>query len=121
MSDSSIFRFCQMPRQPLAISARPSRAKWRLAGSLPGVSDSDLRRAIQSAFDAWSAVANCSAVEAQAGQSADLVISTGRIDGPLGILAQTELPYGGTQHMLVDSTEAWIIRIGQLTGGTKLD
>lgn len=82
-------------------------------GDLPGISRDDMRRAFQIAFDRWSAVCDIRASHiGDSSQAADIVIDTGRIDGPSGTLAYSELPCGSQDRQLkqkYDTSEPWVI------------
>ncbi len=93
-------------------SRRPPRAKWFLAGDLPGIERDYLRRCVADAFGRWSAVAGCSGEETDTEQGADLVIRTQVLDGPMGVLADCVLPGPRVQVMRLDTSERWTIHVG---------
>src|SRR5262249_4763070 len=99
-----------------------SPATWAWGGpTLPTISDAAMLKAIQAAFDAWTAVANCRATQAASVGSTDILITAGTIDGPYGVLGETELPGPVPQHMEIDFAEKWIIQLGTLQGTTQID
>jgi hypothetical protein len=110
-------RFCAYPDK-MAIGGVNCRWNKRLItygfkGVLPGVTQEDMRRAMQIAFDRWSAVCNLRAQHAGIGaQTADIIVETGRIDGASGTLAWSELPCSGTDRTLrqkYDNGEPWVL------------
>jgi hypothetical protein len=123
MTDRHPLHLCSHPAA-LALGAdsrRAPRASWALVGDLPSVLHDAVRAAVQQAFDAWSAVAGVSGVETADPSRADLLIATGRIDGPYGVLAQTELPGPFPQHMTVDTAERWVVQLGPGVPAQRID
>lgn len=116
-------RFCGLPEAlELDVSVRRNNtATWQLAGDLANFGRDSLRAAIQLAFDTWSGVANCSAKEASPGETPDLILSTVRLDGPQGVLADCELPGPTIQHLRMDTSEKWIIQLGPGVPQGKID
>lgn len=86
-----------------------TRLTWRVTTDLPGFARAAFEAAITEAFTAWQAV--CGLTFARLDGPADLNISTGRVDGPLGVLAYAELPDGSDRplRMVVDTSEQWVV------------
>lgn len=107
--------FCgHPPTLPAGAGAvrRAAHARWHVAGDLPGLSREQLRGAVRAAMDAWAAVSGVSHEEAAGAGAVDLLVSTGRIDGPQQVLAYCELPGPPVQHATLDTSEAWVIHLG---------
>lgn len=92
-------RFCQLPElfslEAAALSKwGKKKISWRLSSSatLPGFNALALTDVFTWAFTQWSAVADLSFVSTNSNQSADITITTGRIDNPGNTLAWSELP-----------------------------
>lgn len=74
---------------------------WWFDGELPGLSDADVEGTIQAAFNTWSKVCAISWTKAASKASATLSIITTRIDGPLMVLADCQLPSPGLNQLLM--------------------
>lgn len=73
---------------------RKNRLTWSVTGSLPGLADSVWLDAIRLAWSYWEEVANIHAEYTENAAAADILIGTGHIDGPSGVLAWSEMPCG---------------------------
>lgn len=108
-------RFCGLPdKMELGLTTPKWNKKhlvWVLQGNLPGIGQEQFGEAFRSAFDLWSAVCNITHEQAtSSSQNIDIVINTGRIDGPFGTLAWSELPSGNQQkQQKYDHQERWVI------------
>lgn len=89
--------------------ARNPHARWLVASTVPGVPLATLQGLVAQAMDRWAAVAAVThemLASSNAG-AADLVVNGGKIDGPFGVLAWTELPGPQQQQMRLDNAETW--------------
>lgn len=100
---------------------RNFQCRWWVDGDLPGFERFDLRLAVAQAMNAWSEVSGVNHEEAMLLTDADLVIATGRIDGPSKILAWCELPGPKVQHSMIDASEPWVIQLGTQVPRNKID
>ena len=115
MSESESFHFCGA----LDVRAvRGAAAAWRkrelsyhVTGSLPGVAAQDFRDCAARAFAQWQEVTPLTFAPAAPGAGPDVVLTTGRIDGPYGVLAWSELPDGSDRQLTqkYDSSERYVI------------
>lgn len=107
-------RICGLPEQlVLDINSRRNPvASWFVEGSLPRIDREQIEACVQAAFNTWSTVANCKGRKAASRATADLIVSVTRLDGPLGVLADCELPGPPVQHLRCDISEQWIVHIG---------
>lgn len=82
---------------------------WTLVASLPGVADDALQATVAAALGAWASVCGIRPRFTDTARTANILVAGAPIDGPQGILGQTELPVGGrTQvHLWLDTAEAW--------------
>lgn len=92
-------------------------ATWRYQGNL----NLDVLTAIQQAFDRWTAVANVRGREARPDETPSLIITTQRLDGPQGVLADCELPGPQVQRMRLDTSERWVIVTGPNVPVSQID
>lgn len=113
----SIPRFCAV-KDKLEIGEGMPRwgkhdLKYAVLGALPQIPLESMKRAAQIAFDRWAAVCDIRASHVQnAGEAADILMSTGSIDGPGSVLAWSELPGNGTMRQLKQmygKSENWVI------------
>lgn len=115
MDDETPLYFCGT-NDPLIASVVRGWGKrtitWAVAGSLPAVSAADLRAAVRNALDVWADATTLRFEEARQGSAADLLVTTGRIDGPLSVLAWCELPDGSDRQltMKLDTSERFSLR-----------
>lgn len=92
---------------------------YHVADAAPGLTLDDTKAAIETALDAWSAVADITFEETQApGQRDSIDIRFGRIDGPGGTLAQAYFPDDVNPaviagDVLFDIAEQWEIGNGR--------
>lgn len=118
-------RFCALPD---VMPASATLAKWPknrlryiITGWLPGLQREDQRAAYAAAWGLWSAVADIGAEETTDPNEADVVMGMRSIDGPMGVLAESELANGRDQQkrQWYDSGERWAI--GDTVPAGRLD
>lgn len=87
------------------------RPKFFVESGLPGISREDLIAACLTAFGRWSEVCDVIFTPTDDRSAAQFVITTHQFDGPLGILADCELPAPNLrpQTMRIDPSEKWQI------------
>lgn len=78
---------------------RKRRLTFAVDGDFPTLGDETAFSAIVEAFANWEAVCGLTFAEANDTRSADIVITTGRIDGAFGVLAWSELPQGDDRQL----------------------
>jgi predicted Zn-dependent protease len=109
--------YCGTPAFDLAAGAparwSKSQLLWSVQTDLPGVLHDAFRAAIAEALAAWAAVCGMTFAEAPSAAQADILIATGPIDGPQGILAYSELPPASPVHQKYDTGEQWRTAAGQ--------
>lgn len=89
---------------------RKSALSWLWSGKvLPGVSAEATYQSYQEAFDAWTAHVLLTATRAVGFTPPDVIAVCRAIDGPRGVLAQSELADGtdSQKHQWYDDAEAW--------------
>lgn len=108
---------CSFPRHS------PTRIGWYLTGLLPGFSQDEAVAAYKTAWRLWEDVCGIEAVyyersnQARNDQTVGKIhgivyIGAGRIDGPSGTLAWSQLPCGITRvEQKYDTGEAWIVHL----------
>ena len=82
--------------------------RWRIQGGLPGVMTDAMSQAFVEAFASWQAVCGLTFEQVGSGR-ADILIATGRIDGPSGTLAWSELPPSNPVQQMYDVSESWTV------------
>lgn len=101
----------ETPRWPMA------RLTWTIDGQpLPGLSVSEYRDAAAMAWASWMAVAGIRLDYSQNAKTANILMGSGRIDGPLGTLAWSELPSASRSQLQqkYDTSEAWAVYEGAI-------
>lgn len=105
--------FCALPEK-LVLDASLSRwnkrtLSWCITGTLPGVPEDEEQAVYEAAWAAWMKHANFKAVYTTNARTADVRMGSGRIDGPLGTLAQSQLPNGTDAPLwqTYDTSETW--------------
>jgi hypothetical protein len=73
---------------------------WTISGILNNFDQGQFLNTAREAFAAWDAVIPKTFKEAEVGFAADLLITTGPIDGPGGVLAWSHLPDGSDRQLL---------------------
>lgn len=112
-------RFCGLPDH-LEARNNGSLCKWSkrqlvygfLKPETWGLGIEDIRRAFRIAWDRWEAVCDIKASHVSNSQeAADVIIASGRIDGPSGTLAWSELPCGSDspKDQKYDNQEPWVL------------
>lgn len=113
-------RFCGLPDHIITEQIRRNPiATWRFAGpALPTVGLQETLVEIQKSFDKWSAVAPIQATQAAENDTPSILITTLRLDGRNGVLADCQLPGPRVQQMRLDSSELYIVALpGDIPGG----
>ena len=105
-----VIHICGVTEAMLANLAawRKRRLRWQVAGNLPNLTRDVVRSVFQQAFDSWQSVCGLSFEE---GTPADILVTTGRIDGTFKVLAWSELPDGSDRSLTqkYDTSESWIV------------
>jgi hypothetical protein len=83
------------------------RLAWFVASDLPSVLHDALRGTVKLALGNWALVCDLTFTEAAGAESADILVTTGTIDGPSGVLAWSELPPSSPCHQRYDTGENW--------------
>jgi predicted Zn-dependent protease len=93
---------------------------WRIAGSLPNLSDAEFQASAAEAFASWAAV--CGLSFRQVSGNADITLTVGRIDGSGNVLAWSELPTGSDRPLTqkYDTSERFIVAIKPPSGTIDL-
>ncbi len=99
-------------RAALAARWNKSQLAWCVQTDLPGILRDAFRAAVAEALASWAAVCGLTFAESAATQ-ADILIATGPIDGPQGVLAWSELPPARPVHQRYDTAERWVTAAGQ--------
>lgn len=118
MSDHVIdnIPFCSLPTA-LSVVAQQTQARWpqkRIGWTIlrlfPGVTADVQRRACEDAFTAWAAVCGVEPYFEATAANALILIGTRGIDGPGGVLAESQLPNGTLRpvQQWYDS-ERWVV------------
>lgn len=113
----SALRFCGLPDNvPMGNSIMrwgKKALRYGFTGQLPGISIEAMRACAQASFDAWSAVCDIRASHiGDSGEVVDIIMGTGKIDGPSGTLAWSEMPAGSRDKQLkqlYDKDEPFVI------------
>ncbi len=99
-----VIRFCRNPEQfgdgTAAFTLRTKRPKWFLVNDLPWMPRPRLESVIQEASDGWDAVADVHASRASTQAEADWIFTTAQMDGPMGVLADAQLPSPGLRQQV---------------------
>ena len=112
MSDEQRQSYCGCPDH-LDMDALTSRwpsttVTWTLLQGVPGIPDADLLATCARAMGAWASVCGVKPVYTETGRTANILVTSEAIDGPMGVLGQTELPMGQAQvHLWLDTAEPW--------------
>lgn len=108
-------RFCNLPEHlTMGVDSRwPSgNVPWAITSLIPGVTENDYRLAVVWSLDAWAAAGGITPKEVDAARLARILCTSRRIDGPAGVLGETELPMGGIQQvrMWLDTSDNWDVQ-----------
>lgn len=102
-------RYCNVPdhvaHAKAGWSVRP--IKWAIIDRIPGVPDDVVYTVTAEELAKWSAVADLDFEYTEVASQAQILITFRDIDGPFGVLAEAELPYGQRQCRLWFDREAW--------------
>ena len=109
-------RICGLPDVlPLAMDAQ-NPCRWPdgnityfVNDAFPGLTENETWEVFDWALGAWAAVAGITPSRASDPNSARIIAFVRRLDGPNGVLAQSELPCGGIRRARqeYDSAESW--------------
>lgn len=110
--------FCALPMELEGVERGGYRrwapghvVSWAVDQPVQGFSRADFEAICQTAWELWEAVCGVRTRKAAGGERPNVLISTQRIDGPLGVLAQAELPdvdqTSGTLGCWFDSGDSW--------------
>jgi len=104
-------RFCNVPDHVAHARAgwavRPIR--WTVTDHIPGVPDELVKSITAEGLARWAAAADLSFEYTGRAADANILITFRDIDGPLGVLAEAELPHGQKQCRVWFDREAWIV------------
>ncbi len=96
----------------LETPARNPECRWFLENTLPRWARDDVRAALADAAACWPKIAGVTAEEVTTPDQADLIIRCVNLGGPYGVLADCELPGPKIQHMRLDTSEEWVVKLG---------
>lgn len=84
---------------------------WTIADGLANVAANDMKDAFELAWRQWAAVCGIRPIYKANDRTANVLVTTGRIDGPGGTLAWSELPGPSTTQCTqkYDTGETWVI------------
>ncbi|HYE78132.1 MAG TPA: matrixin family metalloprotease [bacterium] len=81
--------------------------RWCLLASLPNLAMEAFASVVGQALASWEAVSGLTFERVADSRSADIVLDVGKIDGPRGVLAHSELPPSKPCRQKYDRDEAW--------------
>lgn len=87
-----------------------SKLTWSVTDPLPGLSDDDWQEAFRLALSYISAVCQLDFEYTPNARTANILATAGRIDGPSGTLAWSELPGNGTTRQLTQKYDTGELR-----------
>lgn len=91
-------------------ATHPYNITWSVVNTIGNLSIQSVSDAANEAFNRWSAVTNLKFTFKSNDRTAMIVIDSKQIDGPYGILGESELPMGQPQcHQWFDSQEPWTV------------
>lgn len=113
-------QFCSLPKNMEGRDSRGNLSQWPRGMTITwwverapmGVTLPEARKIYEEAFGLWEAVCGVKTEYAASRRHANLLITTQRIDGPAGVLAQAQLPNPGTTRdvqlkVWFDGSERW--------------
>lgn len=106
-------RFCACPDHlgmGLPLSRWPDADfPWTITALVPGIGEAEYRTACEWGVSQWAKICGLRPRYVSASRSARLLIGSRSIDGPAGILGETELPAPGMAQvrMWIDTGETW--------------
>lgn len=109
--------FCAVTENMAAASAawRKRRLAWCLAGRFPNLDEAVVRQAFAQAFGSWSEATEGALTFYEVGQAdrCDVLVTTGTIDGPMGVLAWSELPPGDDRRLTqrYDTGDRYVVAV----------
>ena len=109
-----LIRICGVPdhlgADTLCRWANP-RVTWCIQDLLPGLDYETMRDAFALAWSYWAEVCGIEPVYSVNARTSQVLVGVGRIDGPQGVLAQSELPCGSPVQLgqEYDASELWVI------------
>lgn len=104
-NSSQPIHICGVPESALAVAAAQvckwpfHQLTWSVADPLPGLSDDAWQEAFRLALSYWSAVCWLDFEYTPNARTAHILATAGRIDGPSGTLAWSELPCGNPRQL----------------------
>lgn len=99
------FHFCGVPESVLHAAAASlaqwpfKRLTWTVTDPLPGLTNDEWQEAYRLAVSYWSEVCGLEFAYTQNARTANILATAGRIDGPSGTLAWSELPAGTSRQL----------------------
>lgn len=122
-------RICGVPDSALAVAAALtakwpfSRLTWTVTDPLPGLTDDEWQEAFRLALSYISAVCQIDFEYTANARTANILAAAGRIDGPSGTLAWSELPGSGNTRQLQQKYDTgelkWVV--GETPRSGELD
>lgn len=98
-----------------------NRPTWCLQAEIRPFTDAQARQYLADAFARWSKVCNVVFSETSSPGNANFVITEHDFgDGPSGVLADCQLPYGGQQRMRLDRQGRWVVSTNPPSGSVDL-
>lgn len=88
-----------------------NKITWTVTGYVPGLSPEQIIDAYKTAFSYWEEVCNIHATYTTDPSQAMVVMGAGKIDGPNGTLAWSEMPCGNARKLnqKYDTGESWCV------------
>lgn len=108
-------RFCNVPDYLGAMGNLcrwpDGRITWAVTDLVPGIDETAFTESAHHAFGLWANVCGITPVYTTRAADARILLGSRRIDGPLGVLAESELPCGvpRTCRQWYDRSEQWCI------------
>ncbi len=82
---------------------------WDVVAEINGLSKEDVVRSITEALARWARVCGIRPTYSPGNRQAKILVGSRSIDGPMGVLAESELPCGATQCRQWYDAESWAI------------
>jgi hypothetical protein len=106
-------RMCSLPdTMPLGTSVckwQDPNITWDVVAPIPGLTQEQVISGITTALNRWAKVCGIIPKYTPGNSAAKILVGSRQIDGPMGVLAESELPCGAVQHcrQWYDGTENW--------------
>lgn len=86
---------------------------WTVVATVPGWSEDELVKLAAEAWRKWDVVSGITTEYVSTAARANILIGSRRIDGPLGVLAEAQLPWVGIRpdtqlRVWLDNSEKWV-------------